>query len=153
VALFWFCLLLVVALDQAAKYLVAAHMWQGQSLPLIEGLVYATYVMNKGAAFSILQGQRWLFLATTPVVLAVILWYMRGVSKSDRLIRIALALFCGGALGNYIDRLRFGAVTDFIDFRFFPVFNVADSCIVVGVIILGWCLFFRAKKDDAKDDI
>jgi signal peptidase II len=125
----------------------------GQSLPLIDGLLYVTYVLNKGAAFSILQGHRWLFLVITPVVLAVMLLFARVVPKSDRLLRIALSLFCGGALGNFIDRLRLGAVTDFIDFRFFPVFNVADSCIVIGVALLGWCVLVRAKKDNAMGGI
>jgi signal peptidase II len=149
--MFWICAVLAVLLDQAAKYAVAAFMQLGQSLPLIDGLVYLTYVMNKGAAFSILQGQRWFFLALTPLVLAGALWFMRGVPKSDRLLRCAMALFCGGALGNFIDRLRYGAVTDFIDFRFFPIFNVADSCIVVGVILVCWRMLLSAKKDGARD--
>ena len=151
-AMFWLCLLFVVLLDQIVKYLVSANMHLGESQPLVEGLVYLTYVRNSGAAFSILQGQRWLFLVITPAVLGVMLWYIRGVPKSDKLLRLALALFCGGALGNYLDRLRFGAVTDFIDFRFFPVFNVADSCIVIGVALLGWCILIRSKKDDDKED-
>ena len=150
--MFWGCLLFVVLLDQVIKYLVSANMHLGESQPLIEGLVYLTYVRNSGAAFSILQGQRWLFLVITPMVLAAIFWYMRSISKGDRLLRFALALFCGGALGNYIDRLRVGAVTDFIDFRFFPVFNVADSCIVIGVALLGWCMLFKSKKDSVKED-
>ena len=150
--MFWICLLAVVALDQVIKFAVSANMHLGESLPLIEGLVYVTYVLNTGAAFSILQGQRWFFLVITPVVLAVLLWYVRGVPKKDKLQQLALALFCGGALGNFIDRLRFGAVTDFIDFRFFPVFNVADSCIVVGAILLGWRLLAGLKKNDAKEE-
>jgi len=151
--MFWICTFLVAALDQAVKYVVSSHMHLGQSLPLIDGLVYATYVLNDGAAFSILQGQRWFFLATTPLILGGMLWFMRSVPKSDRLLKTAMALFCGGALGNYLDRLRWGAVTDFIDFRFFPVFNVADSCIVIGVVLLGWRMFTRAKKDGAKGDV
>ena len=147
--MFWICFFVVVVLDQAIKYAVIANMQLGQSLPLIDGLVYATYVLNKGAAFSILQGQRWFFVVLTLVVLAIVLWFVRSVPKSDKLLRIALALFCGGALGNFIDRARFGAVTDFIDFRFFPVFNIADSCIVVGVILLSWCLLIRSPKGDA----
>ena len=151
--MFWMWLSLAVLLDQAFKYLVTSNMQLGQSLPLIEGVVYATYVMNKGAAFSILQGWRWFFLLTTPVVFIGILWFAHSVPKSDKLLKTALALFCGGALGNYIDRLRFGAVTDFIDFRFFPIFNIADSCIVIGVILLGWRFLLRAEKNSVKGDI
>lgn len=151
--MFWICFVLVVLLDQSVKYAVSAHMQLGQSLPLVEGLVYFTYVLNKGAAFSILQGQRWFFLIITVGVIAVLLWYVRGVPKHDKLLRTALALFCGGALGNFIDRLRVGAVTDFIDFRFFPIFNVADSCIVIGVILLGWCLLIRSKVKVTKEDV
>jgi signal peptidase II len=149
-AMFWSCVALVILLDQVIKYLVVTHIQLGQSLPLIDGLVYLTYVLNQGAAFSILQGQRWIFLAITPLALAAALWFMRDVPKNDRLRRVALALFCGGALGNFIDRLRFGAVTDFIDFRFFPIFNVADSCIVIGVALLSWSLFISPQKGGVK---
>ena len=150
--MFWICFILAVLADQATKYAVSANMQLGQSLPLLDGLVYATYVLNKGAAFSILQGQRWFFLVMTPAVIGLVLWNMRTIPKSDRLIQAALALFCGGALGNFIDRLRFGAVTDFIDFRFFPVFNVADSCIVIGVILLCWRMLAGFKTSADKED-
>ncbi|MCL1816119.1 MAG: signal peptidase II [Clostridiales bacterium] len=151
--MFWICIAAVVILDQLTKYAVAANLALGQSWPLIDGVVYFTYVMNKGAAFSLLQGQRWFFIVITIVVLAVMLWFARGIPKSDRLLQSTLALFCGGALGNLIDRLRFGAVTDFIDFRFFPIFNVADSCIVIGAFLLGFCMLIRPKIGATKDDI
>ncbi|MCL1975474.1 MAG: signal peptidase II [Firmicutes bacterium] len=151
--MFWICFALVVLCDQGIKYVIGANMQLGQSLPLIKGLVDITYVLNKGAAFSILQGQRWIFIITTLAVLVAILWFMRSVSKNDKLLRAALALFCGGALGNFIDRLRVGAVTDFIDFHFFPIFNIADSCIVIGAALLGWCLLIRSKAQVVKEGI
>ena len=143
-------MILAVIADQGVKYLVSVNLQLGQSLTLVEGLVDITYVLNKGAAFSILQGQRLIFIVITPLVIAALLWFVRGVPKNDRVFRTALALFCGGALGNFIDRLRVGAVTDFIDFHFFPIFNVADSCIVIGVALLSWCMFIRSKPKAAK---
>ncbi|MCL2496867.1 MAG: signal peptidase II [Clostridiales bacterium] len=138
--MFWIYMVLVVAIDRVTKYLVTSNMHEWQSIPVIDGFFHITYVMNDGAAWSILQGQRWFFVIITVMVLAGLLWFLRGVPKSKRLMRFSLALFGGGACGNFIDRLFWGAVTDFFDFRFFPVFNVADSCIVIGVALLTLCV-------------
>lgn len=150
--MFWITVAAAVALDQAVKYAVATNMQVGQSIPVIDGLFHLTYVLNQGAAFSILQGQRWFFVLATLAVMVGVLWLLRDVPKTDRLMRFSLSLFCGGALGNFTDRLLRGAVVDLFDFRVFPVFNVADSCIVVGVILLGWCLLKSGKPKITKGE-
>jgi signal peptidase II len=130
--LFFLIAAAVLALDQLTKYLVRANLALGESFP-DEGFVRITYVANTGAAFGILQGQALFLIVTTFFGLAAILLYYLYPPMEHGFIRLALGLQLGGAIGNLTDRVRLGEVTDFIDFRFWPAFNVADSSIVIGV--------------------
>ena len=122
--------------DQATKAIVRGGLALGESWPNDDWLVKITYVENSGAAFGILQGQG-LFLTVTAVfALAAIIFYYVYPPFEHGLLRLALGLLLGGAIGNLIDRLRFGAVTDFIDFPRYPAFNVADSSIVIGLVVI-----------------
>lgn len=127
----------VIAVDQLTKYLVVIQMEQGQSIELISGFLYLTSHRNAGAAFGILQGQMWLFYIATVIVVGVIVYMIITQAKESRFFGISLGLVLGGAIGNFIDRLLEGEVVDFIDvFIFtynFPIFNVADSALVIGV--------------------
>ena len=127
---------LVVALDQVTKYLVRANLSLGESFP-DEGPVRITYVTNTGAAFGILQGQTLFLMVTTFFGLAAILLYYLYPPMEHGILRLALGLQLGGAVGNLADRVRLdGKVTDFIDVGPWPNFNLADSSIVVGVAII-----------------
>jgi len=132
---YYFIALLVFALDQLTKWLVVKYMELGQSIPIIEGVFHFTSHRNRGAAFGILQNQRWFFILITVAVVAGIIFYMRKVGRNKPLVSFSLALILGGAIGNFIDRLLMGEVVDFLDFTLihYPIFNVADSAIVVGV--------------------
>lgn len=127
----------VIAIDQLTKYIVVIQMEQGQSIELISGFLYLTSHRNAGAAFGILQGQMWLFYIATVIVVGVIVYMMITQAKESRFFGVSLGLVLGGAIGNFIDRLLEGEVVDFIDvFIFtynFPIFNVADSALVIGV--------------------
>lgn len=126
---------LVVALDQLTKAIVRATLDRGESWPA-DWAVQITHVTNSGAAFGLFQGQA-LFLAFTTIFgLAAVLIYYFAPPLEHRLIGPALGLVLGGALGNLVDRVRLGRVTDFIDFPHYPNFNVADSAITVGVATL-----------------
>ncbi len=129
---------LVVVLDQVSKAYARAHLVPGQTLKFIPGLLYITLTKNSGAAFGILSGQRPVFIAVTLLVVAVILVYLWRQRPASPLVVIGLGLVSGGAIGNLIDRAGTGRVTDFFDFAFidFPVFNVADTAIFVGVALL-----------------
>lgn len=122
----------------------------GGSLPLIEGVFHLTYVENRGAAFGMLQGQFWLFAILTPLVAAFLIYKMFFAKKKlPAMPNIAMALFLGGAIGNLYDRIFYGYVVDMFDFCLinFAVFNVADSCMVVGVLLYCvWVLFVEGKK-------
>lgn len=148
-----------VCLDQLIKSYVHARFHVGESIRIIEGWFNITYVRNPGAAFGFLAGsdhgfREPFFLVLPPLAMILILFLMRGVKDSDRTQTVALSLVFGGALGNYIDRLRFGYVVDFLDFHVqekfvWPAFNVADSCIVVGIGILLILSFVRKETSKA----
>jgi signal peptidase II len=126
----------VVVLDQSVKAIVRATLGGGRVIELLGGAVRLDYTSNTGAAFGIFRAGGLLFaLIASAVSLGIVLYYRR-IAASPLVVRVALGLILGGAVGNLIDRLRFGYVIDFIDLRWWPVFNVADSSIVVGVCLL-----------------
>ncbi len=136
----------LVALDQLIKIYVHANFALGETVPVIQDIFHITYVRNIGAAFGFLQtmpdtARTLFFLTMPPIAMIVILFMLKSVPTSDRWQVLALSFIFGGAVGNYIDRLRFGYVIDFLDFHYkdvwsYPAFNVADSAIVGGVILL-----------------
>jgi signal peptidase II len=139
----WLLLLAVAAAtilaDQAIKAYVVAHLALHDSwMPIrfIEPLFRFTHVHNTGAAFGIFPEGGAVFLIIAVVVAAIILYYYRQLPEGMLLIRLALGLQLGGALGNVLDRVRLGYVVDFLHVEYWPVFNVADSCIVIGVALL-----------------
>lgn len=135
--LYYLIAVLVIALDQVTKYIIVIQMDQGQSIELISGFLYLTSHRNAGAAFGILQGQMWLFYIATVIVVGVIVYMIITQAKESRFFGISLGLVLGGAIGNFIDRLLEGEVVDFIDVNIFtynfPIFNVADMALVIGV--------------------
>lgn len=148
-ALFFGAAAAVLALDQATKEIVRTSLERGEIWPAADWPVRVHYVTNTGAAFGILQGQGGFLIVTTIIGLAAILLYYRYPPFDHLLVPIAVGMMLGGALGNLLDRLRLGQVTDFIDFPFWPAFNLADSSIVVGVLtlIFGYALLSpRAKR-------
>ncbi|SHM07995.1 signal peptidase II . Aspartic peptidase. MEROPS family A08 [Caldanaerovirga acetigignens] len=132
----WIFAALIFAVDQLTKALVKMHMAPNQSIPVIDNILHLTYVQNTGAAFSLLKGRVFFFVVVSFAVIAVIVYYLTRLPEEKKLFKFTLALVLGGAFGNLVDRLRFGYVVDFIDFRIWPVFNVADSAVVIGVLLL-----------------
>ena len=134
----WFLLTLVTAaitLDQVTKYLVQERMELGESLPR-EGLLRLTYVTNSGGAFGVFPDQTLLLTLASFAGIGVLLLFYRTHPWPGRLVRLSLGLQLGGATGNLIDRLRAGEVVDFLDIGRWPIFNLADSFIVVGIFLL-----------------
>lgn len=130
--------LLVVIFDQLTKYYVVENFYLGESVPVIENIFHWTYILNPGAAFGMLEGSRWFFVVIAVGVLGGI-WYMKDeINEGGWMMQYGAALFGGGAIGNLIDRARSGLVIDFFDFRIWPVFNVADIAICVGVAMILW---------------
>ncbi|WXJ94441.1 Lipoprotein signal peptidase [Neomoorella carbonis] len=129
---------LVLGLDQLSKYIIRVNFQPNESLPVINSVFHLTYINNPGAAFGLLANKTPVFVTVTVMVVVVILAAYRFLPPGRFTLRLALAMIAGGALGNLIDRLRFGYVVDFLDFRIWPVFNLADIAIVGGVVLLCW---------------
>lgn len=125
----------IIAVDQLTKYLIAANFVEGESVRLLPYL-YLTYVKNVGAAFGLFSNWRWLFILLGFAVLAVAFYFRETIKRQSWYVRWGVTLAIGGAVGNLIDRIRVGAVIDFIDLTVFPIFNVADMSIVAGVALL-----------------
>lgn len=143
---------ITIGVDQLTKYLVVTKMTLGQSIPLIDNFLYITSHRNEGAAWGILQGKMMFFyLITLVVVGVVIVWLTRLDFKKDKLLVIALALILGGALGNFIDRVFYQHVVDFIDTYIFgydfPIFNVADSALCIGVVLMALDAILDMKRN------
>ncbi|MGI6143239.1 MAG: signal peptidase II [bacterium] len=138
--------LLVLFFDQLTKFWVQKSMMPRDSIPLIPGVFHLTYVQNTGAAFGFLRGKTLFFIAVAVLVLGFIIFLIPRLPRGNLLLRVVFGLLLGGALGNLIDRIRFGYVVDFLDFRIWPVFNIADMAIVVGVCFLVWVILFRTPE-------
>ena len=144
--------LLVISLDQVTKRYVAAHLAPYDSwMPIkaIEPVFRFTHVHNTGAAFGIFPGGGGVFLVIALFVSSVIIYFYRQLTGPQILVRIALGLQMGGALGNVIDRMRQGYVVDFFHVEFWPVFNIADSAIVIGVILLAIEMWRLDRREQA----
>jgi signal peptidase II len=141
--------IVVLLLDQFTKWLVVNRLQIGESRPVLGDFFQITSHRNRGAAFGILQDQRWFFIVITLVVAAgIILYLQRTYKEGKKLLPFALSLLLGGALGNFMDRAIFGEVVDFLLFRFqfnwmgspvdytYPIFNLADSAICIGVALI-----------------
>lgn len=126
----------IFVLDQLTKTYIIHTMELGDSIPVIENIFHITYIKNPGAAFGILQHQTGLFIAIAGLLMGAVWYFYPRLPQGYPLLRLAIALQVGGAAGNLLDRVRTGYVTDFFDFRIWPVFNVADIAIVMGVGLL-----------------
>ncbi len=140
----------VIILDQLSKYWVLTNLKGHGSLPLIEGVFHFTYAENSGVAFSFLSGKQSFVIVITSMVMFFMLFYLYRFSKAEGMFlqNMALAFIIGGGIANLIDRVRFGFVVDFLDFRLinFAIFNVADSFIVVGGIIFALNALYFARS-------
>ncbi|MBC8249121.1 MAG: signal peptidase II [Anaerolineales bacterium] len=135
--------ILTLVIDQISKRVVMTSFRLGESwnpVAALERWVSLTYVTNTGAVFGLFPDHGIIFMVISVVVIVVIVLYYRHLPGDQWLIQTSLGLQLGGALGNLLDRLRYGHVIDFIDFKVWPVFNVADSSVFVGVVILAFHL-------------
>ena len=118
----------------------------GQSFPIIFGIFHLTYIENPGAAFVILANRRLLFLLLTIIIVGVMFYLYFQLRQKKSLTAFSLGLVISGALGNFIDRFFRGTVTDLFDLRIWPIFNIADICICVGLALLCYLLLFKGEE-------
>lgn len=132
----------VIFLDQLTKYLALKFLELNTPVSLIKNFLYLTLVHNRGAAFGLFKNQLLIFVLISIFAIVLILFYLKA-KKNSLLSRLAFSMILGGAIGNLIDRLRFGYVIDFLDFRVWPVFNLADSAITIAALFLTWELLLK----------
>ncbi|HDZ76850.1 MAG TPA: signal peptidase II [Candidatus Omnitrophica bacterium] len=143
----------VLFLDQLTKYLALAKLSPGNSFSVIKNVFHLTLVYNSGSAFGLFKNGRIIFIFLAFFAVIFIARYL--ISKKDSLsisLKLPLVLIMAGAAGNLIDRIRFGYVIDFLDFRIWPVFNIADSAITIGVVLFAWyTIKTPSEKEIAKE--
>ena len=137
----------LIALDQWVKFEIVKNIQLGEVKPFIPKILSLTYLRNTGAAFSILENQQWLFAVITLVVIGAAIWYLSKHIKGSVWLLSALSLIIAGGIGNFIDRMRQGFVVDLfqLDFINFAIFNVADSYLTIGVMVL---VVMMLKEED-----
>lgn len=145
---------LFVAVDQILKLLVVENLKPDRVIGLIGGLLSFQYVENRGAAFSILQNQRWLFVGITIVISALIVYALFHYKNHEFFSYAASALIVGGGIGNLIDRIFHGFVVDYIHVSFFPaIFNFGDCCVTVGTVFLIIHVLFFAEDGNGAEKV
>ena len=142
----------LILLDQGTKFWALASLKPIHNMTLVEGFMDLTFVENRGVAFGMFSGQRWFILLLTGIIAAGLIWFYKAMPKKKEYfpLRVSLVMVLSGAIGNIIDRLFRGYVVDFFEFTFFewPVFNVADIYVVVGVTLLALMILFVVKDED-----
>lgn len=138
---------LLVVCDQLVKYWVVSNLSLGEAMNVIPNVFSLTYYQNSGAAWSILQGQMWFFAIVTFVAVPLCIWLLWKNRRGSKFYSLALGLVIAGALGNFIDRMRLGYVVDMFqtDFMNFPIFNVADMCLTIGVAMVFIYVLFEER--------
>lgn len=152
-----------VGLDQLTKFLAVRYLQPVGSYPLWRGVLHLTYVENRGAAFGMLSNQRWVFMVFSSIAIVGLTVYLFRFCRENRWVKVAIAMIIGGGIGNMIDRICRGYVVDMFDLEFmsYPIFNLADCFVVVGVILGAvYYLWFydkydgrKAKHDDGADSV
>ena len=146
--MFYIITLSWLILDQASKYYVQTHMALGQSIVVVPGLFHWTYILNHGAAFGILRDQRIFFLAIVVILLVCLAYKYKEIAKGPSYLKLGTGLLLAGALGNAIDRFVQDGVVDFFDFLIWPIFNVADIGIVIGIFLVAYYMIASDSEDE-----
>ena len=138
----------VFSIDRLTKIAALKTLDLGRSIKAIPGVLNITLVLNDGAAFGLFKGKSVFFVFIALAIIIVITAYLIKSRPLNRSVSIGLGLILGGAVGNLVDRIAFGSVIDFIDLGIWPVFNIADSCITIGAVVLVFSML--TKKPNSK---
>lgn len=144
--------ILLILLDQFTKYLAVVHLFQQEPIEIFPGVFELHFLKNKGAAFGIMQNQKYFFVVITSILVMLMIYLLVRIpeTKKNIILSLTIGLLISGAIGNLIDRIRLGYVIDFFYFKLidFPIFNVADCYVVVAVIILMLLILFYYKDEE-----
>jgi len=142
----------IILLDQISKFFIQQKMNIGESKPIIQGIFHITYIENPRTAFGIFKYQTIYFIIAALVSIILLVLIYKKILRRDSYLFIPLVLISGGAIGNFIDRVRMGRVIDFLDFRIWPIFNFADMALVCGMLILLVHFLFYTKDKDKNEE-
>jgi len=145
-----FAALAIFLLDRITKTVVLNGMSYGQSIKVLPNIFHITFVLNNGTAFGLLKDRNAHLVPLSFLAIAFIIFFVMKHKPKSAALNLALGLILGGAAGNLYDRISFGHIVDFLDFRVWPVFNIADSAITVGGIILAITILARSSKLEAR---
>lgn len=154
--IYYFIAIGIIIIDQFTKYLTVSNIELGQIVDFIPGLLSFTYVQNTGAAWSILEGRMIFFYIVTIIVVGLLIYFLHHDAKGSRLLSLAIAMMIGGAIGNFIDRLLYQYVIDMVRLEFisFPIFNVADTALTLGVgLMLIGVIYEEFIKDKQNKEV
>ncbi|MBS3113838.1 signal peptidase II [Candidatus Woesearchaeota archaeon] len=128
--------LFIISVDQLTKFFIKINFQLNQPVPIISNILHLTYITNTGSAFGLFKGLSIFFILFSIVVIIIVFYYLKRIKNNEKTLQFSVGLLLGGTVGNLIDRLFYGAVVDFIDFRIWPVFNIADSAVTISVVFL-----------------
>jgi signal peptidase II len=137
----------IIIVERIVKFYVTEYLRLGESIPVISNVFMITRSENTGAGFGVLAGQNWLFIGAALLVILMIIYFYNKIIY-DRLLVFASAFILAGTVGNMMDRLFFGRVIDYLDFAFWPTFNLSDVSLVIGVILLGIHMYIWQKEPE-----
>ena len=136
--------------DQLLKKLFSGTMQLGESIPVLPGIFHLTYIQNPGAAFGLFENQTLFFIAIAAFLLAFLAFSYKELAAQGIWVRYGMSLLAGGAVGNLLDRVRLGAVIDYLDFRIWPIFNLADIGICLGATLIVWGLLREEGRETSE---
>ncbi len=136
--------------DQLLKKLFSGTMQLGESIPVLPGIFHLTYIQNPGAAFGLFENQTLFFIVIAACLLAFIAFAYKELAAQGVWVRFGMSLLAGGAVGNLLDRVRLGAVIDYLDFRIWPIFNLADIGICLGAALIVWGLLREEGRETSE---
>jgi signal peptidase II len=139
----------VIVVERLVKFYIAQNLYVGESIPVLGRAVMITRTENLGAGFGLLAGYNWLFVGAACLVLVLVIYFYENIIY-NRLLVFATAFILGGTVGNMMDRVFFGRVTDYIDFSFWPTFNLSDISLVVGIGLLFIYMYYWRKEGPDK---
>lgn len=142
--------IILIAFDQITKSFVIGKLSLWQSVPIIDGILHFTYVKNTGIAFSLFPEMNIVIIILSTITVLLLFHIYRKTSPDNLLTKTSLIFIASGAIGNLIDRMQYSAVIDFIDFRIWPIFNLADAFIVIGVAAI---IIDQLRRKDASDPL
>ena len=136
--------------DQLIKRIFSGTMQLGESIPVLPGVFHLTYIQNPGAAFGLFENQTLFFIVIAAFLLAFLAFAYKELAAQGIWVRFGMSLLAGGAVGNLLDRVRFGAVIDYLDFRIWPIFNLADIGICLGAALIVWGLLREEGRETSE---